>query len=316
MLRVGFAGTPDFAVPTLQALIEAPDLDLQCVYTQPDRPAGRGRKLSESAVKQCARAAELEILQPETLKSAEAIEAFTAFGLDVFVVVAYGQILKPEILQAPRFGCINVHASLLPRWRGAAPLQRAIEAGDHTTGISIMQMDAGLDTGPILAMETVPITDQTTTERLHHQLAILGGQMIVPTLRALTEGRLIAQCQPETGVTYAAKIQTEDALIDWNRPRAQVLRHIHAFNPVPGAFTYLNGERFKIFEVARAPGVTLNPGELQRQPDHRLLVGTSDGALQILDCQLAGAKRIGADHIHQLSHASWAQHAVLASTPS
>ena len=238
MLRVLFAGTPDFAVPTLKALIEDPDIAIEYVLTQPDRPSGRGQKVSESAVKQSALAANLAVRQPMTLKDPNEIAWIQEQEFDAIVVVAYGQILNAEVLQSPRLGCLNVHASLLPKWRGAAPLQRAIEAGDTETGITIMVMDEGLDTGPMLNTASVPIDDQTTTAELHDQLATIGGPLLVHSLKQLDQGAIQPIKQPHDGFTYAHKITTDDACIRWNRDHTQVMRQIHAFNPVPGAFTF------------------------------------------------------------------------------
>jgi methionyl-tRNA formyltransferase len=289
MLRVGFAGTPEFAVPTLEALIRSPEIQLECVYTQPDRPSGRGRKLSASAVKQCAISANVPIRQPQTLKSDEDIAAFQALKLDALIVVAYGQILKPDILNSPRLGCLNVHASLLPRWRGAAPLQRAIEAGDAHTGISIMQMDVGLDTG---------------------------APLLLSTLLQLDAGQLQSHPQPSDGVTYAGKITTEDAMIRWDSPTTRVMRHIHAFNPVPGAYCFSNDMRLKIFRVSHTELPVRAAGDLWQTADGRLMVSTRDGVVEVLECQLPGAKRLDAMGIRQLKHASWATPHRLKTEPS
>lgn len=314
MLRIAFAGTPEFAVPTLQSLIESPEIQVECVYTQPDRPSGRGQKLSESAVKRCATDAGLRVRQPLTLKTDEAIDEFRALNLDALVVVAYGQILKSPILEAPRLGCLNVHASLLPRWRGAAPLQRAIQAGDTETGLTIMLMDEGLDTGAMLARQTVPLTDRTTTAVLHDTLAALGGPLLLETLLGLARGSIQPEPQPDTGVTYAAKITTDEALIHWAQPGASIMRHIHAFNPVPGAFCYAGAERLKIFEVKRHEGPTLGPGVMMKTGCGQVVVGTQDTALEILSCQLPGGKRLSADAISTHQKGPWAAPMTLTST--
>lgn len=315
MLRVAFAGTPDFAVPTLQALINCPDIQVECVYTQPDRPRGRGQKVSESAVKQCAMRANLPVRQPDTLKSDEEINAFQALQLDALVVVAYGQILKKPILDAPRLGCLNVHASLLPRWRGAAPLQRAIQAGDTETGITVMQMDEGLDTGGMLAKAHIALDDTTTTALLHDQLATLGGDLLVDTLLKLDQGRVQAHPQPDIGITYASKISTEEALINWHRPASEVMRHIHAFNPVPGAFSFAGPDRLKIFEVCAHPEASLKPGELAMASDGRVVVGTGGDALEILACQLPGGKRMDTQAMKSQQKAPWHTSIILANEP-
>ena len=305
MLRTAFAGTPEFAVPTLQALHAHPEILLECVLTQPDRPRGRGQHLSESAVKRCATSLNLPVHQPESLKTEEALRWLQALQLDVLVVVAYGQILTPAILETPRLGCLNVHASLLPRWRGAAPLQRAIEAGDHTTGVTIMQMEPGLDTGPMLAMTEVPISDSTTTALLHDTLAEAGAPLLTETLMAFAAGEITPQPQPADGVTYAAKISTADALIDWTTPSERLIRQIHAFNPVPGAYCYANGTRLKIFRVETASTeIQGTPGRLLKLDD-QILVKSGSGTLRILECQLAGSTRMLEAHMIQHGSAPW-----------
>ena len=293
MLQVAFAGTPEFAVPTLQALLSAPDITVKCVLTQPDRPAGRGQQMSESAVKRCARDAGIDVWQPEQLSLPEHAETLRTLHLDVLVVVAFGQLLKPIILDIPRYGCINVHASLLPRWRGAAPVQRAIEAGDSETGVTIMQMDAGLDTGPMLAKQAIAIEDSTTAADLHDQLARIGGPLLVDTLRAIREHRHVPVPQTDDArATYAKKIRVEDACIQWDQSAEYVLRQIHAFNPYPGAYCYLNAERLKIFEVAVRDTHRLSPGQWQRHSDGSVMIGTGTVPLECLALQFPGQKRL------------------------
>jgi len=304
MLRVLFAGTPDFAVPTLKALIEDPDIAIEYVLTQPDRPSGRGQKVSESAVKQSALAANLAVRQPMTLKDPNEIAWIQEQEFDAIVVVAYGQILNAAVLQSPRLGCLNVHASLLPKWRGAAPLQRAIEAGDTETGITIMLMDEGLDTGPMLNTALVPIDDQTTTAELHDQLATIGGPLLVHSLKQLDQGAIQPIEQPHDGVTYAHKITTDDACIRWNRDHTQVMRQIHAFNPVPGAFTFAGSSRIKIYSVRPAGGSPRQAGILWKEND-QILVSTHNGNLQILDCQLPGGKRMMLEQMLSHQSAPW-----------
>lgn len=305
MLRVGFAGTPEFAVPTLEALIRSPEIQVECVYTQPDRPSGRGRKLSASAVKLCALSANIPVRQPETLKTDDEIAAFTALNLDALVVVAYGQILKPAILDAPRLGCLNVHGSVLPRWRGAAPLQRAIEAGDTDTGITIMQMDAGLDTGAVLSTQTVTITDDMTCADLHDQLAQLGAPLLVDTLLSLHQGEIEGVPQSVDGVTYAAKISTEEAAIDWAQSHTKVMRHIHAFNPAPGAYCFAQDVRLKIYRVAKVNEAPRAPGMIWQDADGNVFVSASDGVLNILECQLPGGKRLDTQTMRHVKNAPW-----------
>ena len=311
MLRVLFAGTPDFAVATLEALIQDPEISVEYVLTQPDRPSGRGKKLSASAVKQVAIAHGLEVRQPETLKDPEAVQWIQRQHFDALVVVAYGQILRSEVHESPRLGCLNVHASLLPRWRGAAPLQRAIEAGDTETGVTIMLMDEGLDTGPTLAKASVQIDESTTTAKLHDELATLGGLLLVNTLKKLNEGSVKPCYQTDNGVTYAHKISIEAACINWNQDRQAVMRQIHAFNPVPGAYTYANSIRMKVFSVCKAAGGHERPGILWKQ-DNQILVSTQTGNLQILECQLPGGKRLSADQMISHQSAPWNQAIALA----
>jgi len=304
MLRVLFAGTPDFAVPTLKALIEDPDIAIEYVLTQPDRPSGRGQKVSESAVKQSALAANLAVRQPMTLKDPNEIAWIQEQEFDAIVVVAYGQILNAAVLQSPRLGCLNVHASLLPKWRGAAPLQRAIEAGDTETGITIMLMDEGLDTGPMLNTASVPIDDQTTTAELHDQLATIGGPLLVHSLKRFDQGAIQPIQQPRDGITYAHKITTDDACIRWNRDHTQVMRQIHAFNPIPGAFTFAGSSRIKIYSVRPAGGSLRQAGILWKEND-QILVSTHNGNLQILDCQLPGGKRMMLEQMLSHQSAPW-----------
>lgn len=317
MLNVAFAGTPEFAVPTLHALLSAPDITVKCVLTQPDRPAGRGRQLSESAVKHCARDAGLDIWQPEKLSTPDNLILLRAMQLDALIVVAYGQLLKPDILETPKYGCINVHASLLPRWRGAAPIQRAIEAGDTVTGITIMQMDAGLDTGPLLATARVPIEASTTAARLHDQLAKCGGPLLVETLRKMVSGQCIAVPQSDdTQVTYAKKIRVEEALIHWDQPAAQVQRQIHAFNPFPGAYSFLGADRLKVFEVGVCETDTLNPGQWQRQADGSIRIGTQTVDLDCISLQFPGQKRLERAQILTRHGPAWDGPHQLSSSPN
>ncbi|WP_430435924.1 methionyl-tRNA formyltransferase [Oceanibaculum nanhaiense] len=294
-LRLAFMGTPDFSVPALQALIAAGH-EIAAVYSQPPRPAGRGQKLTPSPVQAFAEAQGLEVRTPKSLRNAEAQAAFAALGLDCAVVVAYGLILPKPILEAPRLGCVNIHASLLPRWRGAAPIQRAIQAGDVESGVTIMQMDEGLDTGPMLLRDSVPITPDTTGQSLHDALSALGGRMIVEALNGLAEGTLQAVAQPEAGVTYAAKLTKEEALLDWTRPAAELERQIRAFDPWPGSFFLHQGERLKVLkaELAEgkgAPGALL-PGTLL---DDALAVACGEGALRLLRVQRPGKAAMEAE---------------------
>ena len=304
MLRVLFAGTPEFAVPTLEALFHDPHIYVEYVLTQPDRPRGRGQYLSESAVKKYALESGIPLRQPDTLRDPSEIQWIKEKNFDAMVVVAYGQILTAEILESPKLGCLNVHASLLPRWRGAAPLQRSIEAGDSVTGVTIMLMDEGLDTGPILARVSIAITDQTTAAELHDQLAELGGPLLVKTLRqrAVSNRQLVQQ--PVIGITYAQKISTQHACIQWNKERCQVMRQIHAFNPIPGAFTFAGSSRIKIFSVREAKGSAPAAGWLWKE-NRKILVSTQTGNLEVLECQLPGGKRLVPAQISSHQSAPW-----------
>jgi len=292
-MRLIFAGTPAFAAAALDALAEAGH-DIALVLTQPDRPAGRGMKLTPSAVKQAAQARGLPVFQPASLKPAEAQAALRAVAAEVMVVAAYGLILPQAVLDIPRRGCLNIHASLLPRWRGAAPIQRAILAGDKVTGTTIMQMDAGLDTGAMLLKTTVPIHDEDTAGSLHDTLARAGAASIVEALAKL-DG-LTPQAQDDALATYAAKLTKEEARLDWSRPAAELARAIRAYNPVPGAHTLLDGQMVKIWRATpqelNQPGAS--PGEVLAADEHGIVVACGEGALRVAELQLAGGKRMEA----------------------
>lgn len=282
-LRLAFMGTPDFSVPCLQALIAAGHQVVR-VYSQPPRPAGRGHKLRPSPVQAYAESHGIAVATPRSLRKADVQADFTALGLDAAVVVAYGLILPPAILSAPRLGCLNVHASLLPRWRGAAPIQRAILAGDVETGVTIMQMDAGLDTGAMLAKTTMPLPDTLTAGQLHDQLSQAGADLLVPTLAALAAGHIIPVAQPEDGVTYAAKISRDDATLDWQQSAEAIDRQVRAFSPYPGVTATIQGERIKILAARPVTGQGI-PGQTL---DDRLTIACGQGALQVLQVQRAG----------------------------
>lgn len=279
-MRIAFMGTPDFAVPSLLALAEAGH-EIVAVYSQPPRPAGRGHKERPSPVQAAAEQQGWPVRTPRTLKTEEEQAAFRALGLDVAVVAAYGLILPKAILEAPLCGCLNVHASLLPRWRGAAPIQRAILAGDATSGITIMLMDEGLDTGAMLLQESLPITAETTGESLHDELAALGARLIV---KALQGGHGTAQPQPEEGVTYADKLRREEARLDWQRDAGVLERQVRAFFPWPGAYFEVNGERIKVLTAA----VTEDSGPPGQVLDESLTIACAEGALRPLRVQRAG----------------------------
>lgn len=290
-MRVVFAGTPEFAAVALDALLAA-GFTVPLVLTQPDRPAGRGMKLQASAVKQRALAAGIPVAQPQGLRldgkyaadAAAAREALVAAQADVMVVAAYGLILPQWVLDAPLRGCLNIHASLLPRWRGAAPIHRAIEAGDVETGITIMQMDAGLDTGDMLLIGREPIRADDTTAVLHDRLAALGGRLIVEALQAPALTRTV---QPAEGVTYAHKIEKAESTIDWRQPAAEIERRLRAFDPFPGGVATLGGEAVKVWRAQIAPGQGA-PGEVIAPGP---VVACGEGALRLTELQRAGGKR-------------------------
>lgn len=289
-MRLIFAGTPDFASLALARLHEAGH-EIVAVLTQPDRPSGRGMKLTPSPVKQLALSLNIPVLQPQTLKHPVIQSQLKTFKADVMVVAAYGLLLPPEVLEIPRRGCLNIHASLLPRWRGAAPIQRAIEAGDTETGITIMQMDAGLDTGEILLKEDLPIDPEETAATLHDKLAALGGELIVYALNRLANGQLTAAPQSSKGATYAAKITKEEAQINWNQPAKQIERQIRAFNPFPGAFTAGKDGVLKIWGAAISQEQG-KPGTVIAKSETSITVACGEGALELLTVQQAGGKRL------------------------
>ncbi|TQV83267.1 methionyl-tRNA formyltransferase [Denitrobaculum tricleocarpae] len=282
-LKLAFMGTPDFAVSSLRALADAGH-EIAAVYSQPPRPAGRGHKERLSPVHAYAAAQGWQVRTPKSLKSEQEQADFAALNLDVAVVAAYGLILPRAILEAPRLGCLNVHASLLPRWRGAAPIQRAILAGDRESGVTIMQMDEGLDTGGMLCSERLPLTDQTTASDLHDRLAELGGKLIVGALRGVAAGELEATPQPDQGVTYAAKLEKSESQIDWHRPAVELARQVRAFTPWPGAVFPLGKDRIKLLEVEAVE--TSGPAGLVL--DDALTVACGEGALRLLRLQRPG----------------------------
>jgi methionyl-tRNA formyltransferase len=293
-LRLVFAGTPEFAVPSLRAA--AAHGELVGVYTQPDRPAGRGRTLTASPVKQAAQALGIPVLQPETLRDVDAQQSLRALAPDLLIVVAYGLILPKAVLAIPRYGCWNVHASLLPRWRGAAPIQRAIEAGDRETGVCLMQMARGLDTGPVLLQRSTPITDSDTAGSLHDRLAELGAQVLGDGLTALRAGLLPqATAQPEAGVTYAHKLDKAEARLDWSQPATVLARKVRAFNPWPIAEVELVGERARIHAaVALSDAISAAPGSVVQAGREGIDVACGQGVLRLLTVQRDGGKALAA----------------------
>jgi methionyl-tRNA formyltransferase len=285
-LRLIFMGTPDFSVPTLLELV-AHGHEIAAVYTRAPKPGGRGMKLQATPVEIEARQLNIPVLTPKTLKTSEALEEFRAHGADAAVVVAYGMILPQAILDAPKLGCFNLHASLLPRWRGAAPISRAIMAGDAESGVMVMKMDVGLDTGDVAMAERLPITDAMTASDLHDALSRLGADLMVRAMAALERGALQLKKQSDQGVTYAAKIEKAEARIDWSRPARDVLRHIHGLSPFPGAWSEIAGggeARVKILRCELAKG-TDAPGSVL---DDQLTIACSDGAIRIVELQRAG----------------------------
>jgi methionyl-tRNA formyltransferase len=294
-LKLVFAGTPDFAARHLRALLEGGH-EVVGVLTQPDRPAGRGKRLQASPVKQLALEAGLPVQQPRSLRKAEARAELAALEPDLLIVVAYGLILPESVLTLPRFGCLNVHASLLPRWRGAAPIQRAIEAGDDETGITIMEMDAGLDTGRMLARQSCPIGETTTAGSLHDELATLGAGLLLAVIGDLPAALSQTETQDDSQATYAEKIGKDDARIDWSRPAAEIARQVRAFNPFPVTFTFLGAERLKIWQVSIAAGVPgTAPGTLIEPVAGRPRVACGDGALILETLQFPGGRALPAE---------------------
>ena len=291
-MRIIFAGTPVFAATALDALLNAGH-EIILVLTQPDRPAGRGMKTAASAVKLLAQQHDLALLQPLTLKSAEIEMQLLALAADAMIVAAYGFILPESVLKIPRLGCLNIHASLLPRWRGAAPIQRAILAGDQETGITIMQMDAGLDTGAILLKRSIAITPDDTTQSLHDKLGLLGAQSIVEALVLLQQGKLSPTVQDETLACYAAKIKKTEAEIDWRQSAEQINRVVRAFNPNPGAYTYFRDVVLKIWQTRVVVGRGVGkPGEIVVVDREGITVACGSGMLQIEIVQKPGGKKL------------------------
>ena len=286
-MKLVFAGTPEFSASALRAIIVAGH-EVVLVLTQPDRPSGRGMVLKTSPVKALALASGIDVFQPQTLRDAVAQDRLRALGAEAMIVAAYGLILPPPVLDLFRFGCINIHASLLPRWRGAAPIQRAILAGDAETGVCIMQMEAGLDTGPVLHSESLTITDDDTAATLHDKLAALGARLIVEAMQRLP---LSPRPPPEHGASYAAKIEKAEALLDWRMPAVQLARQVRAFNPFPGATTGLGGNAIKVWQ-AEAITTSGAPGTIVASDRRGIVVACGQGALCLTELQKAGGKRL------------------------
>jgi len=297
MMKIIYAGTPEFAVPALEALVKS-NHQVVAVYTQPDRPAGRGRKIQFSAVKDCALKHGIEVIQPQTFKNQTDIDQFQSVDADLMVVAAYGIILPPVILDSPALGCINIHASLLPRWRGAAPIQRAILAGDSATGITLMQMDVGLDTGAMLATESVKIDQTTTTVELHDRLKVIGAELLINNLDAIEISAIKAQQQDDSAACYAAKLSKQEALVVWSKPAQRIHREIRAFNPWPVSHTLLQGQNVKIWSADLNDQVTDEPaGCVISHDKNGIQVSCGGAVLSITEIQFAGKKRGSAEQL-------------------
>ena len=292
-MKIIFAGTPEFAAAALKALL-ARQFDVVVVLTQPDRPAGRGMQLAASPVKQLALQHGLPVLQPQTLKNGSVQRELAAYAADVMVVAAYGLILPQAVLQLPRHGCLNIHASLLPRWRGAAPIQRAILAGDSETGITVMQMDAGLDTGDMLLKKSCPITECDNAQTLHDRLAALGAEAIVEALYLLEQGRLTHTPQDNAQATYAAKLDKAEAQIDWTLDAARIACAIRAYNPHPVAITTLNSTPVKIWQASLRRDLNGEPGQILSIEKDGIIVACGQGALCLEVLQRPNAKALPA----------------------
>jgi methionyl-tRNA formyltransferase len=291
--KVIFAGTPDFAVASLKALVESCITPI-AVLTQPDRRAGRGKRLSASPVKQFAEDLGIPVLQPETLRDASVVAELEAMQPDLMVVAAYGLLLPQNVLDIPRAGCVNVHASLLPRWRGAAPIQAVLLAGDEKTGVCLMSIEAGLDTGPVYSSEAITINDDETAGELHDRLAKLGGRVLAQHVREIVAGKLEAIVQDDSRATYAGKIATADAAIDWRRSARDIDRQVRAFNPVPGAWFMHGDERIKCWRAKAVAGVDAPPGTVVAASQEGVVVACGDGALSIESLQRPGKRTITA----------------------
>lgn len=293
-MRIIFAGTPEFASRALESLLQSGH-EIALVLTQPDRPAGRGMKLIPSPVKQFAELHQIAVLQPTTLKNPEIQAQLSAIQADVMVVAAYGLLLPQTVLTIPRLGCLNIHASLLPRWRGAAPIQRALLAGDRETGISIMQMDAGLDTGGVLLESSVAISDEDNAGTLHDKLAGLGASLIVEALEKMARGELTVQAQHEADATYAAKLTKQEARLDWHKSADELARAVRAYNPFPVAQMVVKGETIRIWKAIPEYTAHGQPGEILSADKQGIQVACGQGVLRLQEVQKAGGKRLSAE---------------------
>lgn len=299
MIRTVFFGTPQFAVPSLEALIHAPNVQVVAVITQPDRPSGRGGPLTAPPVKQIALREGIPVFQPHSLRkefSTLRLELETLGPCDLGVVIAFGQILPQDVLDWPSYGCVNIHASLLPRWRGAAPIQRAIEAGDSETGVCLMRMDAGLDTGPVYSTARTAISDSDTTGSLHDRLSLIGAELLIHDINSIVTGSLTASPQSEVGVSYAKKITAEECKITWSDSATALARRIRAFTPTPGCFAVFQGRRLKILRAqevgTRDLARDVPVGTVIRSGPEALLVPCGEGLLSVEEIQLEGKKKM------------------------
>jgi methionyl-tRNA formyltransferase len=300
-LKIIFAGTPHFAEKALKALLGL-QVEVVAVLTQPDRPSGRGMQLKQSPVKQLALHHNLTVLQPVSLKDAEIQQQLAAYQADIMIVAAYGLILPKAVLQLPRLGCLNIHASLLPRWRGAAPIQRAILAGDAETGITIMQMDVGLDTGDMLLKKSCALEEKETADTLHDKLAALGADTIIEAFELLQQGKLNATPQDNQLATYAVKLTKEEAQLDWTREASEIERAIRGYNPFPGASSCINETQIRIWQASLRAGMSGNPGEILAVEKNALVVGCGSGALSLEVMQRPNAKALSASQFLQGFH--------------
>lgn len=297
-LRVVFAGTPAFARASLEALCSAGIVPV-AVLTQPDRPAGRGKKLKLSPVKQFAVAQNIDVMQPATLRDAATVKTLADLDADIMIVAAYGLLLPKDVLDLPRAGCLNVHASLLPRWRGAAPIQAALLNGDAETGVCLMQMTAGLDCGPVFESEAISIETGETAGQLHDRLAELGGKLLVRHLDGILAGRIDAEAQDERQVTYAPKIRTADAELDFAQAALLLERKVRAYNPVPGAWFMVGNERIKCWQAEAVPGACAAPGRILNSDANGIQVATADGVLNLRQLQRPGKRPVDAHEFAQ-----------------
>ena len=294
MLDIIYAGTPEFAVPALESLLRS-DHRVVAVYTQPDRPAGRGRKMQQSPVKTCAREHDLPVCQPTSFSAQDDVDELCSFNADLIVVAAYGLLLPAAILSAPRLGCVNIHASLLPRWRGASPIQQAILAGDEHSGVTLMKMDQGLDTGAMIAHCRVAVEPSWNAAGLHDVLAPLGAELLLESLDNIEWAMQQAQAQDESQVTYAPRLTKQQAEIDWNKPVAELSREIRAFNPWPVSYTFLDDDNVRVWSARAAADVDReSPGVVVAHDNRGVFVSGADGVLQVTELQFAGRNRCSA----------------------